>query len=95
MMQQVWGIQNIKYATGMPPVPRGAIYYHSPFWRGTELDVRNRRWRWYVDYPGRGSLTLAIHTFNLTDQDLLFTYSRDLHPWYRVPLASSTTAWWR
>ncbi len=85
IMQQVWGIQNIKYATGMPPVPRGAIYYHSPFWLGTNVDMKSP-WRWYVDYPGRGLLTLAIHTFNLTDQDLLFTYSRDLHPWYRVPL---------
>ena len=85
MMQQVWGIQNIKYATGMPPVPRGAIYYLSPLWQGTSIDTKSP-WRWYVDNPGRGVLTLAIHTFNLTDQDLLFTYSRDLHPWYRVPL---------
>jgi len=85
MMQQVWGIQNIKYATGMPPVPRGAIYYLNPFWVRTDVDPKSA-WRWYVDNPGRGALTLAIHTFNLTDQDLLFTYSRDLHPWYRVPL---------
>jgi hypothetical protein len=84
-MQQIWGIQNIKYATGMPPVPRGAIYYLNPLWVGTVVDEKSPL-RWYVDYPVRGLLTLGIHTFNLTDQDLLFTYSRDLDPWYRVPL---------
>jgi hypothetical protein len=30
--------------------------------------------------------TLALHIFNMLDQDLLFTYSRDLDPWYRIPL---------
>jgi hypothetical protein len=85
MMQQVWGIQNLKYATGMPPVPRGAIYYPNPLQNGTTIDPTSP-WRWYVEHPGRGLLTLAIHVFNLTDQDLLFTYSRDLDPWYRVPL---------
>ena len=84
-MQQVWGIQNIKYATAMPPVPTAAIYYNNPLWLGTTINDE-RPWRWYFDYPGRGILTLAIHAFNLTDQDLLFTYSRDLDPWYRVPL---------
>jgi hypothetical protein len=84
-MQQVWGIQNIKYATAMPPIPRGAVYYVSPLWGGTTIDEKSP-WRWYVANPGRGFLTLAIHTFNLTDQDLLFTYSRDLDPWYRLPL---------
>jgi hypothetical protein len=84
-MQQVWGIQNIKYATAMPPMPAAAIYYHNPLWLGTTIDEQSP-WRWYLAYPGRGALTLAIHAFNLTDQDLLFTYSRDLDPWYRIPL---------
>jgi hypothetical protein len=84
-MQQVWGIQNIKYATGMPPVPVAPIYYHNPLFAGTTVDEVSP-WRWYLAYPGRGVLTLALHTFNLTDQDLLFTYSRDLDPWYRLPL---------
>ena len=43
-------------------------------------------WTWYFDHPWRGIATIALHTFNLTDQDLLFTYSRDLVPWYRIPL---------
>jgi hypothetical protein len=78
-MQQVWGIQNIKYATGMPPVPVAQINYNNPFFVGTTVDVASP-WRWYLDYPGRGVATLALHAFNLTDQDLLFTYSRDLDP---------------
>jgi hypothetical protein len=84
-LQQILGIQNIKYATAMPPVPVAPIYYSNPLWVGTTVDEASP-WRWYFDYPGRGVVTLALHTFNLTDQDLLFTYSRDLDPWYRLPL---------
>jgi hypothetical protein len=83
--QQSMGIRNIKYATGMAPVRQAEIHYYNPLWAGTTVDERVP-WRWYVDNPRRGLLTLAIHTFNLTDQDLLFTYSRDLDPWYRLPL---------
>ena len=84
-MQAVWGIRDIKYATGMPPVPEAAIHYVNPLWRETPIDERTP-WRWYVDNGWRGPATLALHTFNLTDQDLFFTYSRDLDPWYRLPL---------
>lgn len=83
--QQIWGIQDIKYATAMPPVPDPQIHYINPFSSGTVVEQEAPMW-WYVENPGRGALTLAIHTFNLTDQDLLFTYSRDLNPWYRLPL---------
>jgi len=84
-LQQMWGIQNIKYATAMPPIRQGAVHYASPLWDGSAIDP-DAPWRWYAANPGRGLLTVAIHTFNLTDQDLLFTYSRDLDPWYRLPL---------
>ena len=84
-IQQMLGIQNIKYATGMPPVPVQQIYYSNPLFVGTTVDVASPL-RWYLDHPGRGVVTLVLHTFNLTDQDLLFTYSRDLDPWYRLPL---------
>ncbi len=83
--QQAWGIQFIKYATAMPPNPDAAIPYLNPWLRDTELDV-DAPLRWYAAHPRRGALTIALHTFNLTDQDLLFTYSHDLDPWYRVPL---------
>ena len=85
--QQSWGVRYLKYATALPPIPKPQVYYDNPFFRDTTVD-ESAPWRWYVSYPGRGFLTLALHTFNLTDQDLLFTYSRDLHPWYRLPLGA-------
>jgi hypothetical protein len=84
-MQQTWGIRDIKYATAMAPIPEPAIHYVNPLSADTPID-EHAPWRWYAGHPWRGTLTLAIHTFNLLDQDLLFTYSRDLDPWYRVPL---------
>lgn len=84
-MQMVWGIRDIKYATAMPPSPEAQVHYLNPWAAGTEIDEA-APWRWYLDHPRRGALTLAVHTFNLVDQDLLFTYSRDLDPWYRVPV---------
>lgn len=83
--QRAWGIQDIKYATAMPPIPEAGVHYVNPWLRGTTLDVEAPL-RWYAAHPRRGALTLAVHSFNLTDQDLLFTYSRDLDPWYRIPL---------
>ena len=84
-LQQSLGAQNLKYATALPPVSRAPVYYNNPFYEGTTIDEASP-WSWYVLYPLRAAATLALHTFNLTDQDLLFTYSRDLTPWYRVPL---------
>ena len=83
--QQILGIRNIKYGTAMPPVPEARIRYNNPLFNGTSMST-TAPLRWYVDYPWHGVATVALHTFNLTDQDLLFTYSRDLKPWYRVPL---------
>ena len=84
-LQQSLGVQYIKYATALPPVPKAPIPYDNPLLPGTRLD-ETAPLAWYADYPLRGVATLALHTFNLTDQDLLFTYSRDLRPWYRIPL---------
>ena len=83
--QQVTGVRLLKYATGLPPVPKPPVPYENPLLPGTTLDEAAPL-RWYVDHPGRGLATIAFHTFNLTDQDLLFTYSRDLWPWYRIPV---------
>jgi hypothetical protein len=85
LLQQSLGVQYLKYATGLPPVPAPPVPYENPFLPGTTLDEAAPL-RWYVDHPGRGLATIVFHTFNLTDQDLLFTYSRDLWPWYRVPV---------
>ena len=83
--QQLVGILNLKYATAMPPVSKPAVYYNNPFYDGSLL-TEATGWSWYLDHPMRGVATVALHSFNLIDQDLLFTYSRDLTPWYRVPL---------
>ncbi len=83
--QQIWGIENIKYATAMPPVPTPSIFYRNPYVAGRPIDPA-RPLAWYVEHPGAGARTLGLHVFNMLDQDLLFTYSRDLDPWYRVPL---------
>ena len=85
LLHQTFGVQNLKYATAMPPVPHPSVFYSNPLYPGTTMNDASP-WAWYFTYPLRGAATLALHTFNLTDQDLLFTYSRDLDPWYRVPL---------
>lgn len=89
--QQIWGIANLKYATAMPPVPNPSIFYENPFGKAGAVD-NHRPLAWYLQHPRAGALTLALHTFNMLDQDLLFTYSRDLDPWYRIPLGIATHA---
>jgi hypothetical protein len=87
LLHQVLGIRYLKYATALPPVPQAPIPYENPLVADTALS-ETAPLRWYAEYPLRGAATVALHTFNLTDQDLLFTYSRDLRPWYRVPLGA-------
>ncbi len=78
------GIRNLKYATALP-VPGLRVLYENPFAAGTTID-RSRPLAWYGAHPLAGALTLGLHVFNLLDQDLFFTYSRDLDPWYRIPV---------
>ncbi|MEP6656988.1 MAG: hypothetical protein ABJC33_07110 [Betaproteobacteria bacterium] len=87
--QQRWGIEYLKYATAMPPVPNPSIFYQNPLAAGRPIE-ESRPLQWYLDYPVAGAATMALHVFNLLDQDLFFTYSRDLDPWYRVPLGVLT-----
>ena len=83
--QQIWGIANLKYATALEPVALPSIYYLNPFAAGRPVD-ETRPLAWYAEHPLAGAATLALHTFGMLDQDLLFTYARDLDPWYRRPL---------
>jgi hypothetical protein len=83
--QQIWGISFLKYATALPPVPNPSIFYDNPFKNAGPVDAA-RPLTWYAQHPLAGALTVGLHTFNMLDQDLLFTYSRDLDPWYRIPL---------
>jgi hypothetical protein len=88
--QQVWGISNIKYATMILSLTSKTLehprtFYANPFATGTTIDRENPL-SWYVQNPVAGAATIGLHLFNMLDQDLLFTYSRDLDPWYRVPV---------
>ena len=84
LTQQQLGVENLKYATALPPAPQPEVFYKNPLAEGTAIDPLAPL-KWYVEYPVRGGLTLALHIFNMTDQDLLFTYAHDLHPWFRIP----------
>lgn len=83
--QQLWGVLYIKYATAMPPIQTPSIFYLNPFSAENPADPDSPL-SWYIRNPGEGLLTTGLHLFNMIDQDLLFTYSRDLDPWYRIPL---------
>lgn len=89
--QQIWGIQYIKYATALPPVPLPSVFYDNPFLSSRPIDPVHPL-RWYLQFPSAGVATLALHVFNLLDQDLVFTYSRDLDPWYRIPVGIANHA---
>ena len=82
LLQQTVGVQNLKYATAMLRSPHSRVFYNNPMYADTTMSETSP-WTWYFKYPLRGAATIALHTFNLTDQDLLSTYSRDLDPWYR------------
>ena len=69
-LQQSLGVQYLKYATALPPVPRAPVNYDNPLYAGTVID-KGAPWSWYIDYPLRGVATLGLHVFNMTDQDLL------------------------
>jgi hypothetical protein len=87
--QQIWGIAYLKYATALPPIPLPSVFYMNPYAEGRPVDEA-RPLAWYVQYPGAGAVTLGLHVFGMLDQDLLFTYARDLDPWYRRPLGILT-----
>ena len=84
LLQQELGIRYLKYATALPPSPQPEVYYENPLLEGTTLNPAAPA-SWYAQHPFRGALTIGLHLFNMTDQDLLFTYASDLRPWFRVP----------
>jgi hypothetical protein len=87
--QQIWGIAYLKYATALPPIALPSIFYLNPYAEGRPVD-ETRPLAWYVEHPATGAATLGLHVFGMLDQDLLFTYARDLDPWYRRPLGIAT-----
>lgn len=84
--QAISGIENIKCATAIPPVPITRITYVNPFFAGTRLPDRFPS-AWYIEHPLRGAATIGLHVFDLIDQDFPFVYVRDVRPWYRLPEA--------
>jgi hypothetical protein len=87
--QQIWGIAYLKYATALAPIPLPSVFYMNPFAEDRPVDEAQPL-AWYAEHPGAGAATLGLHVFGMLDQDLLFTYARDLDPWYRRPLGIVT-----
>lgn len=87
--QIYWGVLSLKYATAMPPIEYPSVYYENPLAVDRPVDM-DRPLQWYRDYPLQGAATMAVHVLAMLDQDLLFTYARDLDPWYRRPLGVLT-----
>lgn len=88
-LQHYAGVVYLKYATGLAPVAENRIFYNNPLAQGRPVE-RTRPRDWYLEHPLQGTATVAFHLFNMLDQDLLFTYTRDLDPWYRRPLGVVT-----
>ena len=71
------------------------VFYLNPLFEDAEKQPRTWRvlpenrpadpLRWYVDHPLAGLATMALHDFNLVDQDMFFGHSPELHPWWRLP----------
>jgi hypothetical protein len=87
--QLYWGVRSLKYATAMPPIEYPSVYYENPLVAGRPVDIE-RPLDWYRRYPLQAAATMTIHVLAMLDQDLLFTYARDLDPWYRRPLGVLT-----
>jgi hypothetical protein len=83
-VQQRLGVQYIKYATVHIREHDAAVFYHNPYQNTQSLAAPLA---WCLENPGKAALTVALHVFNLLDQDLPFPYSTNLLPWY-YPLAS-------
>jgi hypothetical protein len=66
-----------------------SVYYENPLTVDRPVDLE-RPLDWYRRYPLQAVATMGLHVFGMLDQDLLFTYARDLDPWYRRPLGVMT-----
>ena len=87
--QTIWGVWYMKYGTALAPIPEPSVFYRNPFAEARPVDEANPL-AWYTEHPAAGAATLGLHVFGMLDQDLLFTYARDLDPWYRRPLGIAT-----
>jgi hypothetical protein len=81
--QTVWGMAILKYGTLVMPGRPPQLVYRNPFYppgvsRPAEFLRRS---------PRNYLATLGLHAFALFDQDLPFTYVRNVRPAYRWPLS--------
>jgi 4-amino-4-deoxy-L-arabinose transferase-like glycosyltransferase len=82
-----FGVRVSKYATSNIVGMDTQVRYTNPFY-DNELVTAEAPLRWYALHPLKGAGTLALHAFNLVDQDLPFPYSTTLSPPYYVYVTS-------
>jgi len=77
------GMAVLKYATVVVPNVDPRLFYVSPF----RLASATSPLELLRQAPLNFLATIGLHAFGLLDQDLPYTYVRDLNPWYRWPLS--------
>jgi hypothetical protein len=81
------GIRMLKYGTFVGPKTYRPIRYPNPFAEGTFIRAQDT-YRWYLRYPGMGTLTVVGHVFAALALEPFHVYTRDLNPWYEMPVAA-------
>jgi hypothetical protein len=81
-LQVGWGMAALKYGTLVMPERSPFLVYANPLYRGDPSPAAFLR-----NHPFGYLATLLLHGFGMLDHDLPFTYTTDLAPWYRWPLA--------
>lgn len=78
------GLSMIKYGTSVAPNFAGGIEYLNPFIHKSSTPEGFSLSLFLYNIKTR-LLTSMLHVFAVIDQDLFFTYAKDLTPWYRWP----------
>lgn len=79
-LQLSWGIRLWRYETLVGPQGAAPWYYPNPLF--ADRVPTGPAALWYAQYVGAGAVTLIAHVFNAFSIHYLFTYVRDLQPWY-------------
>ena len=83
-MQFSFGVALVKYETTMLNCIAAGRYYLNPWLQGP-LPTQDA-WRWYLENPSNGMMTILAHLFNAFDVRYLFTYITTLDASYSVAL---------
>jgi hypothetical protein len=88
--QLAWGTQYLKYVTlavEPPEIPEKRVSPRAIYQNPSQPS--QPAWLTFVrEQPAWALSVVALHLFALADQDFLFTYVRDISPWYRWPLST-------